>query len=119
MSDTPVAFFIFNRPDLTEIVFNSIAEAKPKKLFVVADGPRNETESMKCSQTRDVIERVDWDCEVIKRYSDINLGCGKNISSGITWVFDKADKAIIIEDDTLPSPTFYRFCDILAEPVLR
>ncbi|MGE3949411.1 MAG: glycosyltransferase family 2 protein [Blastocatellales bacterium] len=111
--DTPVAFFIFNRPDLTEIVFKSIAEAKPRKLFVIADGPRNEEESIKCRQARDVIEKVDWDCEVIKRYSDVNLGCGKNISSGISWVFDNADKAIIIEDDTLPVPTFYDFCDTL------
>ena len=113
--ETPVAFFIFNRPDLTEIVFNAIAEAKPKILLVVADGPRNDAEYEKCKKTREVIEKVNWDCEVIKRYSDINLGCGKNVSSGLNWVFDTVERSIVIEDDTLPAPTFFNFCDVLLD----
>jgi hypothetical protein len=112
---TPVAFFIFNRPDLTEIVFDAIAEARPKKLLVIADGPRSPEEAQKCQQTRAVIEKVDWDCEVLTRYSEVNLGCGENISGGLTWVFDEVEEAIIVEDDTLPSPSFFNFCQILLE----
>jgi hypothetical protein len=66
---TPVALFIFNRPELTAIVFEAIAKARPTKLMVVADGPRFPQEAGKCEQTRAIIKRVDWDCEVITNYS--------------------------------------------------
>ncbi len=112
---TPVAFLIFNRPDLTEKVFNEIAKAKPKKLLVVADGPRNKEDAVKCQQVRAVIEKVDWECEVSKNYSDVNLGCRKRVSSGIDWVFSQVEEAIILEDDCLPAPSFFYFCQSLLE----
>lgn len=113
----PVAFIIFNRPDTTQRVFDAIREAKPKKLFVIADGPRLNVPSDKdkCIKTRNIINQVDWDCEVIKRYSDTNLGCGLSPSSGISWVFDQVDKTIILEDDCLPDPSFFQFCDELLD----
>ena len=64
--NTPVVFIIFKRPDLTQIVFNAIREAQPKKLFVIADGPRSHEEAEKCQQTREIINQVDLDCEVLK-----------------------------------------------------
>lgn len=108
---------IFNRPDTTERVFAEIAKAKPAKLLVVADGPRGEKtgEDQKCAAARAVIDRVDWDCEVLKNYSDSNLGCKKRVSSGIDWVFEQVEEAIILEDDCLPNQTFFRFCDELLE----
>ena len=111
---TPVAFLIFNRPDLTQIVFEAIAKAKPKKLFVVADGPRFPEEAEKCEQARAVIDRIDWECEVFKNFSDKNLGCGRRISSGIDWVFSSVDEAIILEDDCLPVESFFSFCEDVA-----
>lgn len=115
--NTPVAFLIFNRPDTTERVFREIAKAKPRKLLVVADGARPDRagEAEKCASARDIIERVDWDCEVLKNYSDVNLGCKKRVSSGIDWVFDIVEEAIILEDDCLPSPSFFPFCEELLE----
>lgn len=110
---TPVTFFIFNRPDLTKIVFQAIAQAKPKKLLVVADGPRFPEEVEKCEETRAVIERVDWNCEVITNFSDKNLGCSKRVSSGIDWVFSQFEEAIFLEDDILPTQSFFYFCQLL------
>ena len=74
---TPVALLIFNRPDTTERVFNAIAQARPSKLLVVADGPRDSRpgEAARCEQTRAIIKRVDWDCEVITNFADRNMGC--------------------------------------------
>jgi hypothetical protein len=114
-STTPVAFLIFNRPDLTQIVFDAIARAKPKKLFVVADGPRFPEEAEKCRQARAVIDKIDWECEVFKNFSDKNLGCGRRISSGIDWVFSSVDEAIFLEDDCLPIESFFLFCQELLE----
>jgi len=114
---TPVAFFIFRRPDTTEKVFEAIRQAKPLKLLVVADGPRPDRpgEAEKCAAARAIIERVDWECEVLKNYSDINLGCKHRVSSGLDWVFEQVDEAIILEDDCLPHPTFFRFCEELLD----
>ena len=114
---TPVAFIIFNRPDTSERVFAEIARAKPPKLLVIADGPRDgrEGESEKCFQTRSVINKVDWDCEVLTNFSEINLGCKVRVSSGLDWVFEQVEEAIILEDDCLPDPTFFRYCQELLE----
>jgi hypothetical protein len=113
----PIALIIFNRPDTTEKVFAEISKAKPKKLFIIADGPRNNDpyEVEKCNATRAVIERVDWDCEVFKKYSEVNLGCGLGPASGISWVFEHVEEAIILEDDCIPSQTFFRYCSELLE----
>ena len=114
---TPVAFIIFKRPDTTLKVFEAIRQVKPAKLFVIADGPREDKpgEGEKCAATRGIIEQVDWDCEVYKNYSDVNLGCGKRIYTGLNWVFDHVDEAIILEDDCIPDLTFFPFCEELLE----
>jgi len=115
---TPVAFLIFNRPGTTARVLTEIAKFKPAKLLVVADGPRSDhlEDPEKCQSTRAIIERlVDWDCEVLTNYSDINLGCKKRVSSGLDWVFANVEEAIILEDDCLPHPTFFRFCQEMLE----
>ena len=112
---TPVAFIIFNRPDTTARVFESIRQAKPSKLLVVADGARQGKvgEAEKCAVTRAIIDGVDWECEVLTNYSDVNLGCGKRVSSGLNWVFQQVEEAIILEDDCLPDSTFFQYCEEL------
>jgi hypothetical protein len=114
---TPVAFIIFNRPDTTKRVFEAIRQAKPPKLLVIADGPRANRpgEAEKCAAARAIIDGVDWECEVLTNYSDTNLGCGKRPATGITWVFEQVEEAIILEDDCLPDPSFFPFCEELLE----
>jgi hypothetical protein len=114
---TPVVFIVFNRPDTTLKVFEQIRRIKPEKLFVIADGPRlnKSGEIQKCKETRDIIDNVDWPCELFKNYSDFNLGCGKRVSTGIDWVFEFVEKAIIIEDDCLPNLDFFNYCEELLD----
>jgi hypothetical protein len=114
---TPVAFIIFNRPDTTERVFAEISKVRPPKLLVVGDGPRSSRtgEKERVAATRSIIGKVDWPCEVLTNYSDVNLGCKKRVSSGIDWVFEQVEDAIILEDDCLPHPTFFRFCQEMLE----
>ncbi|GHT21793.1 hemolytic protein HlpA [Bacteroidia bacterium] len=115
--ETPVLFLIFNRTDTTQQVFNAIREAKPKHLYVAADGarPNREGEAEKCQQTRDIIKQVDWDCEVKTLFRTENLGCGLAVSSAITWFFDNVEQGIILEDDCLPHPDFFMYCRELLE----
>ncbi len=112
---TPVAFIIFKRPDNTQKVFEAIRQAKPPKLLVIADGARAERpgEVERCAATRAIIDRVDWECEVLKNYSDTNMGIKQRVTSGLSWVFNTVEEAIILEDDCLPHPTFFRYCEEL------
>jgi hypothetical protein len=109
---SPILFLIFNRPKETQLLFNAIREAKPKKLYVAADGPRNNgKDDLICKKTKDVLNQIDWDCELITLFRKENLGCGKAVSSAITWFFENEEEGIILEDDCLPSADFFRFTD--------
>jgi len=114
---TPVAFLIFNRPETTAKVFHRIAAARPPRLLVVADGPREGVpgEKEKCEQARSITKLVDWDCQVLTAFSPLNLGCRGRVSSGLNWVFSQVEEAIVLEDDCLPHPSFFRFCDELLD----
>jgi hypothetical protein len=108
---TPILFLIFNRPDTTEKVFEIIRKIKPDKLFVSADGPRpnKSGEKEKCDETKKIIERVDWECEVHKNFSIENLGCKKGVVKGINWFFENVEEGIIIEDDCILDDSFFSF----------
>ena len=111
----PVLFIIFNRPDTTKKVFERISKVRPKTLFIAADGARPEKcgEDEKCKKCREIVNLIDWDCNVFTDFSDQNLGCKKRVSSAITWAFSKVDKLIIIEDDVLPGDGFFEYMEEL------
>jgi hypothetical protein len=113
----PVSFYIFNRPEETGRVLNVLRQVKPATLIVHADGarPHIPKDEGKCRDVRSLIDTVDWDCEVIKNYSDENLGSFKRIVSGFEFVFRSFDRAIILEDDCLPDLSFFPFCEELLD----
>jgi hypothetical protein len=112
---SPVALLIFRRPETTARVFAAVAAAKPPKLLVVANSPRPDRpeEIERCRQTRAIVERVDWDCEVSTHYAPHYREVREQISEGLGWVFGEVEEAIILEDDCVPHPTFFPFCDEL------
>jgi len=112
---TPVALLLFNRPDTTARVFEAIRAARPPHLLVVADGPRPDRpgEEELCRRARAILDGVDWPCRVDTCFSEANLGCRTRISSGLNWVFSKVETAIVLEDDCLPHPSFFRYCEEL------
>lgn len=117
MFKTPILFLIFNRPEVTQRVFNKIREIKPKYLYVAADGPRKDIaeDKEKCIDTRKIIDTIDWDCEIKTLFREDNLGCKNAISSAIDWFFDNVEEGIILEDDCLPSISFFNYCSCLLE----
>ena len=114
---TPIVFIIFNRPDLTQKVLDRIRLYRPEILYVIADGPRESIASDRdlCLKTRRIIETIDWPCELVKDYSEENLGCRMRVSSGITNVFAQFSRAIILEDDCVPHPDFFPYCHELLD----
>ncbi|WPU91641.1 nucleotide-diphospho-sugar transferase [Mucilaginibacter sabulilitoris] len=113
MFKTPILLLIFNRPDTTEKVFNEIRRLQPAALYIAADGPREgKTEDIeRCKKCREIVmNNLDWDCEVNTLFNDTNLGCGAAPASAISWFFEHVERGIILEDDILPDPSFFNFC---------
>ena len=114
---SPILFLVFNRPDTTAKVFERIRAAKPPRLYVAADGPREgrKGELEACQQVRDIATQVDWPCELKTLLQERNLGCKIGVSTGISWFFEQEPEGIILEDDVLPVPSFFGYCDELLE----
>ncbi len=115
MFQTPILFLIFNRPDTTKRVFESISRVKPTKLYIAADGARKNKvgEVLLCQETRNIIELIDWECEIKTLFRTENLGCKIAVSSAIDWFFENEEQGIILEDDCLPHPSFFGYCETL------
>lgn len=111
--NTPILFLVFNRPDTTQRVFEMIRAIQPKYLYVAADGPRldKEGEMEKCETVRKIVSDIDWNCNLFTLFRNENKGCGKAVSEAITWFFEHVEEGIILEDDCLPSISFFYYCD--------
>ena len=114
---TAVLFLVFNRPNTTTKVLEAIRRAKPPRLYVAADGPREgrEGEAERVAKVREIATAVDWPCEVRTLFREKNLGCKYAVSGAITWFFEHEEQGIILEDDCLPHPDFFTFCETLLD----
>lgn len=112
---TAVLFLVFNRPDTTKQVFEAIRQAKPPRFYIAADGPREDKlgEAERVEEVRKIYKAVDWPCEVKTLFRKKNLGCKQAVSTAITWFFEQEEQGIILEDDCLPSYSFFWFCEKL------
>jgi hypothetical protein len=111
MTEAPVLLTIFNRPTHTAKVFDAIRKARPRQLFVNADGPRDNhpNDHSLCEITRGVI-KPDWKCDLRWRVASTNRGCRLGMYEALNWFFDHVDEGIILEDDCVPEPSFFQFC---------
>ena len=110
-----VLFLFFNRPDLTKRVFEEIKKARPSRLYLASDGPRKEIEGENnvVKEVRNIVDVIDWPCKVKKLFRKNNLGCKQGVSRAINWFFKHEKEGIILEDDCLPSQSFFIFCEKL------
>lgn len=114
-AETPILLIFFNRPSTFRKVFERIREVKPKILLLAQDGPRNEKDMPGVMECREIAEQIDWECDVYRNYSEINLGCDPNEYRSFDWAFGIVDRLVILEDDCVASASFFRFCDELLE----
>lgn len=113
--ENPIVLFGYNKPDTTKRVLSEILKVSPKKLYLVLDGPKDYEDKPSCEETKNIFENIGNEIEIIKDYSKSNLGLKKRFKSGLDKVFSDVGQAIILEDDTLPSQSFFRFCDEMLE----
>lgn len=117
MSLPPVAYIVFNRPQHTQRTFAILRKLQVPKLYIIADGPRADhpTDLKRCAEVREIVDNVDWPCDLHCDFADSNIGLKKRVSSGLDWVFEHEDRAIVLEDDCLAHAEFFNFCRELLE----
>ena len=113
--NVPVLLMVFNRPDFTKQVFEQIQRARPPKLYISADGPRNEDEKNICAQVREIVTFINWECQIHTLFHDTNQGCRIACTCAIAWFFENEPEGIILEDDCIPSDSFFSFCSEMLE----
>ena len=108
--DVPVLILFFNRPQQLSQVFEQVRNARPSKLFLYQDGPRGEHDLPGIKACREVTDQIDWDCKVHRMYQEKNYGCDPSEYISQKWAFSMVDKCIVLEDDDVPSVSFFTFC---------
>ncbi len=108
--DVPVLILFFNRPQQLSQVFEQVRKARPSKLFLYQDGPRGERDLPGIKACREVVDQIDWECEVHRKYQEKNYGCDPSEYISQKWAFSMVDKCIVLEDDDVPSVSFFTFC---------
>lgn len=115
LNDVAVLILFFNRPEPLKAVFEQVKAARPSRLFFYQDGPRNEKDMPGILACRKVVEYIDWECDVRQWYQEKNFGCDPSEYLSQKWAFSMADKCIILEDDDIPSQSFFPFCKELLD----
>jgi len=116
MFNQAILLLVFNRPTETSALLTAIQNVKPTRLYISCDGPRHEEDEKKIEEIKQLVERhITWKCDLKTRFNDVNMGCGKSVSSGISWFFQHEDMGIILEDDCIPVLSFFSFCDNLLD----
>tara|TARA_B100000780_G_C21087931_1_gene438335 strand:- start:72 stop:1034 length:963 start_codon:yes stop_codon:yes gene_type:complete len=109
----PILILAFNRPNETLILFELLSKIKPDKIYISQDGPRinNKTDFDLCKKVKDIVLNPNWECKVYTKFNITNKGCRDSVHKGINWFFEHEDKGIILEDDCIPSISFFNFCE--------
>lgn len=113
----PVLIIAFNRTDTLARVIEALAPLSPARMYVAADGPREDRagEAERCAAVRRMLTDLPWRCEVRSRFSDANAGCAHGVTAAISWFFEHEPAGVVLEDDCVPDPTFLPFCAELLE----
>lgn len=107
----PVLLLAFNRPETTAAVLESLRPVRPARVFFAVDGPRSgrDGEPERVAEVRRLAREIDWPCRVETLFRDRNLGCRAAVSEAIAWFFDHVEAGIVLEDDCVAHPSFFRF----------
>jgi len=114
--NAPILFIPYDRPEIARRVFNKIKEAKPQTLYIYIDGPViSKNNKLEIEKNINLTEEINWECNIFTKIKNENIGAARAVAEAISWIFEKEDRAIIIEEDLLPSNAFFNFCEDLLE----
>lgn len=111
---SPVLIITYNRASLLNQVLTAVLEYNPPSLYIFCDGPKSSLQDINfVNEVRESI--VKFSSSFHGNFQvflcESNLGCKDSVESAIDWVFRSEKFAVILEDDCLPSQSFFRFID--------
>lgn len=115
MSEIPVLFVTFSRPEYARLTFNAIRNARPRKFYFYSNKARadNIDETERNNQVRKLVEEIDWDCELKTFFRDEYVDIYTSLWGAYDWIFNNEEQAIILEEDCVPSLAYFDFCEQL------
>ena len=114
----PVAIFCFKRFDLLKNLLKSLKKNKLSKqttVYFFADLNKNNIDQKEVEKVRMLIKKCDFFKKKIVILRNKNFGLKKNILDGISHVFIKHKKIIVLEDDLSVSKYFLKTINILLD----
>ena len=111
-NEVPILVMAFSRPGHLQILLDRLRDVEPQSVYFAVDGARAEKlhEDERVAQCRQMIEDIDWIPRKFTLFQDANLGCGRGVTTAITWFFDNEEAGIVLEDDIVPEPSFFPYC---------
>ena len=115
--DIAVLLIFWARPEQFGKVFEQVKKARPSKLYLYQDGPRKNwpDDIENIEKCREIAEDIDWECTVNRFCQENNVGCDPSGFIAQKWMFGKEEFGIVLEDDVVPSQSFFPFCKELLE----
>ena len=117
MNSAPVLLLFFNRPDALRGVLERVLAAGPRRVYLACDGPRagRDDDRELTERCRAIAMEQPWACPPGTRFLDANEGCARAVSGAISWFFGQEPEGIVLEDDCMPDPSFFRYATELLE----
>jgi len=112
--DTPILLCVYRRLEKVQLLLNRLREVKPRIIYVSGNAPKNKHEKIYCDAIKNEINNIDWECTVYTKYESKHIADPSfSITNGIDWFFSNVPYGIILEDDSIPSPSFFSLCSHL------
>jgi len=117
MVKTPVLFETFARPDYARQVWAAIKASKPRKLYFYSNKARAEKpeEVKNNEEIRSWAKEIDWECDLHTWFRDEYVDVYTSLRGAVDWVCENEEEWIALEEDVVPTPAFFSFCDQMIE----
>lgn len=107
----PCLIIAYSRPGGVRTLLESMEVANVSKVYIAIDGPRDETDTRNRKLILKIVEEYSqkgsMNIQVLAR--ELNLGVGAGVISAIDWFFENEESGIILEDDLVPSRSFFEY----------
>lgn len=105
----PIILFVYNRPEHTRRTVEALRAnrlAPQSRLFVFADGPKDDGARSAVDEVRRYVASIDGFASVEVTASDENRGLAASVIAGVTRIVEEFGRAVVLEDDMVTVPHF-------------
>ena len=112
MKTSPIALFVYNRPNLTRHVLLALRKNKlfrSSKLFIFSDGPKDNDSDKSVNKVRNVLSHYNNLKNINITLNKDNKGLSTSIITGVSNILSDFKSVIVLEDDLITSTYFLKY----------